>query len=175
MSKIALFIRHKARPGKRDDVRRVWEKHLRPNIENNRAHEAYSYCYDDGDPDTICVFQQYLGRDAAQEFLKSTWYGAYVDEVSPLLAEQPEVRTSTVMWPRARRLRDWQSNAPCTGLTRRERPGKLPEPQAGASLSATMPARTSPTPPTRTGLSVSPNSTTPISTVPAAPMPVHTA
>lgn len=30
MSKSALFIRHQAQPGKRDEVRRVWEKYVKP-------------------------------------------------------------------------------------------------------------------------------------------------
>jgi hypothetical protein len=30
MSKTALMITHKARPGKRDEVRATWEKHLKP-------------------------------------------------------------------------------------------------------------------------------------------------
>jgi hypothetical protein len=57
MQKTALFIRHQAQPGKRDDVRRVWEKHVKPRVATNPAHEAYFFCYDNGDPDVICVFQ----------------------------------------------------------------------------------------------------------------------
>ena len=53
--------KHKALPGKREDVRRVWEKHLRPGIAGNAASEAYFYCYDDNDPDMICVFQMLPG------------------------------------------------------------------------------------------------------------------
>ena len=44
MSKAALFIKHKALPGRREQVHRVWEKHLRPHIAANSAHEAYFYC-----------------------------------------------------------------------------------------------------------------------------------
>jgi quinol monooxygenase YgiN len=98
MSKIALFVRLKALPGKRDEVRRVWEKHLKPNIAENPASEAYFYCYDEDDPDTICAFQQYADRDGPQAFAKAPWYAAYIEEVSPLLAERPEIRTATALW-----------------------------------------------------------------------------
>ena len=101
MSKTAIFIRHRALPGKRDEVRRVWEKHLRPNIATNRAHEAYFYCYDDGDPDMICVYQQYADRAAAQEFVKAPWYASYLEEVSPLLADEPEIHAATPVWTKA--------------------------------------------------------------------------
>jgi len=98
MPRVALFIEHHARPGKRDEVRRIWEKHLGPRIAVNPAHEAYYYCYDDTDPDTIRVFQQYTDRASSQAFLQAPWYAAYVTEVSPLLAGEPKIRTTTPIW-----------------------------------------------------------------------------
>lgn len=98
MAKTALFIMHRTQPGKRGDVRLVWEKHLRPLIAGNLGHEAYFYCYDDSDPDTICVFQQYVDTAASQNFIKSTGYAAYLVEVSPLLAGAPEIRIATPQW-----------------------------------------------------------------------------
>jgi hypothetical protein len=44
MSKVALFIKHRAVPEKRDAVRRIWEKHLKPRVAADPAHEAYFYC-----------------------------------------------------------------------------------------------------------------------------------
>ena len=98
MSKAALFITHRTLPGKRDEVRRVWESHLQPNIAANAAHEAYFYCYDDNDPDTIVVFQQYADGASSQDFQAGPWYAAYVREVTPLLAGQPEIRAATPVW-----------------------------------------------------------------------------
>jgi len=57
VSKTALFIKHKALPDKRDEVRRIWEKHLKSRIAANPTHEADFYRYDDNDADTICVFR----------------------------------------------------------------------------------------------------------------------
>lgn len=98
MSKIALFIKHKSKPGKREEVRKVWEKHLRPRISENRAHEAYFYCYDDNDPDVICVFQLYGDRTGPQAFVDQPWYPAYEAEVGPLLSGESEFRTTTPFW-----------------------------------------------------------------------------
>lgn len=102
MDNAALFIRHKALPGKRDEVRRVWEKHLRPRIAENSAHEAYCYCYDDNDPDVICVFQLYTSRAGAREFVQAPWYPAYEREVAPLLAGESDLRTATPIWIKGR-------------------------------------------------------------------------
>ena len=98
MTKSALFIRHKALPGKRDEVRRVWERHLRPQIGENAAHEAYFYCYDDNDPDMICVFQLYRDHTGPEEFVKQPWYPAYEAEVTPLLTGESEFRSATPFW-----------------------------------------------------------------------------
>lgn len=98
MTKTALFIKHKAKPGQREEVRRVWEEHLLPQIEQNEAHEAYFYCYDDNDPDVIRVFQLYADHTGPQEFVKQPWYPAYEEEVSPLLTGESEFRAATPFW-----------------------------------------------------------------------------
>jgi quinol monooxygenase YgiN len=98
MAKTALFIKHKAKPGKREEVRKVWEKHLRPRIGENEAHEAYFYCYDDNDPDMICVFQLYADETGPQAFVAQPWYPAYEAEVGPLLTGESEFRTATPFW-----------------------------------------------------------------------------
>ena len=98
MSKLALFIRHKTRPGKRDAVREVWMRHMQPTIARNAAHEAYFYCFDNNDPNGICAFQVYTDAESAQSFLKTESYAAYLREVEPLLSGSPEVTTLTPMW-----------------------------------------------------------------------------
>lgn len=98
MSKVALFIKHKTLPGKRDAVRQVWMRHMQPNIERNPAHEAYFYCFDNNDPDSICAFQQYTDLASSQAFLQTETYAAYLREVEPLLAGPPEVTALTPRW-----------------------------------------------------------------------------
>jgi quinol monooxygenase YgiN len=98
MAKAALFIRHQTQPGRRDDVRAVWERHMRPAIAANPGHEAYFYCYDDADADVICAFQQYADAGAARDFLATASYAAYLREVEPLLAGPPQVTAVTPVW-----------------------------------------------------------------------------
>jgi len=91
MSKTALFIRHQALPGRRDEVRRIWEHHVKPRVEANPAHEAYYFCYDQQDPDVICVFQLYSSEAALREFLGGTWYPGYLTEVAQVVAAPPQI------------------------------------------------------------------------------------
>lgn len=101
MSKTALFVRHQAQPGKRDDVRRVWEKHVKPRATANPGHEAYYFCYDRNDPDVICVFQLYPDSAALQDFLKGAWYADYLNEVSQFVAVPPQITPADLIWAKA--------------------------------------------------------------------------
>jgi quinol monooxygenase YgiN len=101
MASTALFIRHKTLPGKRDDVRAVWLKHMAPAIQANPGHAAYFYCFDTADTDSICAFQHYVSREAAEQFLSHPSYHAYPKEVEPLLSGPPEVKTLAPMWTKA--------------------------------------------------------------------------
>lgn len=101
MSKPALFIRHVTCPGRRDEVEHVWREHMAPAVAANGGHEAYFYCFG-ADPDVICAFQQYASREAADAFLETPAYAAYIAEVSPLLAGEPEVQSLEVVWSKDR-------------------------------------------------------------------------
>jgi quinol monooxygenase YgiN len=98
MAPTALFIRHRTQPGRRDQVRAVWDRHVRAAVARNPGHAAYFYCFDDGDPDAICAFQQYVDADAARAFLATEGYAAYLRDVEPLLAGPPEVTSLTPVW-----------------------------------------------------------------------------
>jgi quinol monooxygenase YgiN len=101
MSKTALFIRHQALPGRRDDVRRIWERCVQPRVAANPAHEAYFFCYDNTDPDVICVFQLYTDEAAMHEFLKGEWYPGYLSEVSTVVAAPPQISPAALVWSKS--------------------------------------------------------------------------
>lgn len=98
MSKTALFIRHQAQPGRRDEVQRIWEKHVKPRVSANPAHEAYFFCYDSNDPDVVCVFQLYSDAASMDEFLSGEWYPAYLNEVSKVVAAPLQISPASLVW-----------------------------------------------------------------------------
>jgi quinol monooxygenase YgiN len=98
MTKTALFIRHQAQPGERAEVRRIWEKHVKPRVEANAAHEAYYFCYDNSDPDVICVFQLYTSEADANEFLGGAWYPKYLEDVSKVVVSAPQISPASLVW-----------------------------------------------------------------------------
>lgn len=101
MMAFALIIKHKTLPGRRDEVRGVWERHMMPAIQSNPGHTAYFYCLDNADPDAICAFQQYTNAEAAADFLKTESYAAYLKEVEPLLSGPPQLTALTPIWSKA--------------------------------------------------------------------------
>lgn len=97
MAGYALFIQHRTKPGKRNDVEAVWRKHMKPTVAANEKHVAYFYCFGDN-PDSICAFQQYPDREATAEFIRTPQYAAYYKEVSPLLLGEPNIVALDVRW-----------------------------------------------------------------------------
>ena len=71
MSQVALFIRHKANPGRREEVQAIWEKWVKPRAAANPDHLQYYFCFDDEDPDSICVFQLFADAEAPRACSKT--------------------------------------------------------------------------------------------------------
>jgi quinol monooxygenase YgiN len=94
----ALFVTHRAKSGRRDDVLATWSRHLRPLIEANPDHLAYAYCFDDADADVVRVFQLYRSAAAADAFLQLPGYAEYLAEVMEHVAEPPRLDTATPQW-----------------------------------------------------------------------------
>lgn len=98
MTEIAVIIRHQTQPGRRDEVRAVWETHMAPAVAANPGHLAYHYCLDAQDPDAIVAFQVYDSLESSQAFLQTDAYAAYLHDVEPLLAGPPQVTALTPAW-----------------------------------------------------------------------------
>lgn len=91
-------MRHRTKPGRRDDFRRVWEKYVQPRAAANPGHLAYYFCFDAADPDVVCVFQLYASEEAMKDFLAGSWYAEYPAEVTALVAEAPQLNPASLVW-----------------------------------------------------------------------------
>jgi quinol monooxygenase YgiN len=96
--KVAVIVKTQTQPGKRDEVRRLWEVHLRPRVEANAAQEVYFFCEDTQDPDTFYLFEIYSDPDALSANAGSEWFAEYLQAVRPLLADRGEVGVATPVW-----------------------------------------------------------------------------
>ena len=96
--KVAVLVKTKTQPGKRDEVRRLWDVHLRPRVELNAAQEVYFFCEDAHDADTFYLFEIYSDPDAMSANAGSEWFAEYLQAVGPLLAGQGEVSVASPVW-----------------------------------------------------------------------------
>jgi quinol monooxygenase YgiN len=98
MAKVASLLTVKAQPGRRDDVRRLWDKHVRPRAEADDAQELYVICEDTQDADTLHLFAIYANPEAMAENARSAWFTEYLNAVTPLLAGPGVRSTATPIW-----------------------------------------------------------------------------
>ena len=98
MPKLALFIKVKAQPGKREEAKQLWEKHVKPHSEGEKALDISCYCYSLEDEDTICLFELISDPSVSEAVTQSDWFAVYQEKLKPLLAGPPEVITATPIW-----------------------------------------------------------------------------
>ena len=101
MSSTALFIIHQTKPGKRNEVKAIWLRHMAPAIQGNPGHLAYFYNFDNNNPDSICAFQLYESDQAASDFLQHPSYQAYLIESRDLLEHDPRIMSLSPQWAKA--------------------------------------------------------------------------
>ncbi len=98
MDKLAMLITTRTKPGKRDEVRRLYEEHLAPRALANDAQEVVVWSADLADPDVFHLFEIYRDAAAAEAAGQAPWFWEYLGLVGPLLDGQPEVRTASPSW-----------------------------------------------------------------------------
>lgn len=92
-----LLIEHTTIAGKRDTVREIWERLMRPAIAGNPGHLAYAYSYGPKD-DGITAFQVYSSKAEAEAFLVHQPYIEYLEASLPFLAGSPKVTILDILW-----------------------------------------------------------------------------
>jgi quinol monooxygenase YgiN len=98
MSKTALILTVHTQPGKRDELRALWDEQLRPRAEHNQAQELYLYCDDAADPDAIHIVEVYGDPDAIERNATAPWSAHYMRDSAPLIAGAPAMVTARPVW-----------------------------------------------------------------------------
>lgn len=76
----------------------IWDKQVKPRVAANPNHLAYYFCFDDADPDVVCVFQLYQSKEAMTDFLAGAWYPIYLAEIAEVVVEPPRLTPSSLVW-----------------------------------------------------------------------------
>lgn len=91
MDKLALIIKTKCQPGKRDEVRNLWNEHLKERALENPAQEVIVYCYDSQNENAFYLFEIYSSQQAFEAASGAPWFWEYMKAAGSLLDGQPEV------------------------------------------------------------------------------------
>ncbi|HHR85215.1 MAG TPA: hypothetical protein ENL23_02570 [Candidatus Acetothermia bacterium] len=95
---LALFVKLRAKPGKRDEVKMLWEEHVKPHSESEDAVDISCYCYAAEEENTIWLFELLSSPSVAKKAMQSEWFAAYQNAIGPLLMAPPKINTATPVW-----------------------------------------------------------------------------
>lgn len=98
MSKLAMIIKTKTQPGKRAEVRALWDEYLKGPLLENDEQELYLFCEDNQDEDTFVLVELYASEAALGKNAQAKFFADYMQKVGPLLAGQPEISMTTPVW-----------------------------------------------------------------------------
>ena len=98
MGKVAIIVKSKAAPGKRDELYDLYQEHLAPRAEANPDQELVVWCADQHDPDAFVLFEMYANGEALGANAGADWFATYMAAAMPLLAAEPEVAMTEPRW-----------------------------------------------------------------------------
>jgi len=98
MAEIALFLTVKTKPGKREQLKALWESHLKHRAAANESQSRYVYAYDVQDEDVIRICEVYETMEALQENSRAEWFSDYMHEAAALIDGEPEFHMATPQW-----------------------------------------------------------------------------
>ncbi|NND03980.1 MAG: hypothetical protein HKN91_14460 [Acidimicrobiia bacterium] len=98
MGDLAMIIKTKAQPGKRDELFELYNQILIPRAEENDSQEVVVWSADQHDPDTFYLFEIYSDGEAMGANAAAPWFAEYMAHAGPLLADEPEVGMATPRW-----------------------------------------------------------------------------
>lgn len=98
MSRVAMIVKSRTQPGRRDEVQAAYEQMLAPRAKANEAQELVVWSADAADPDAFYLFEIYRDRESMEANGQAPWFFEYLGAVGPLLDGQPEVLLAEPRW-----------------------------------------------------------------------------
>jgi quinol monooxygenase YgiN len=95
VAKLALVMKNRTQPGKRDEIFQLFKQHLAPRAESNPDQEIEVCCADDRDPDAFYLFEVHRDRAAFEANSQAPWFGEFMAAAGLLLADRGEVALCT--------------------------------------------------------------------------------
>jgi quinol monooxygenase YgiN len=98
MDKTAVIVTIRTKDGRREQLRSLWDAHLRQRVEASSAQEVYLVVEDAGDPNVLHLLEVYNDPSEMQRNATAPWFADYMKQVQPLLAGPPSMVTGSPVW-----------------------------------------------------------------------------
>ena len=96
--KVAIIVTTTTRPGRRDEVRALYQELLAPRAVENEGQEVVVWSDDQHDPNTFHLFEVYRDMSVMGANAQAPWFAEYMAKVGPMLAGEPKVTMLTPRW-----------------------------------------------------------------------------
>lgn len=93
-----LCVHIKCQPGRRDDVKAIWEKQVKDHAAKSPAVSMSVYSFDTQDPDAITLFEVLDDASVLTSLYQELWFKRYIAEMGALLAAPPSISVGTPVW-----------------------------------------------------------------------------
>lgn len=98
MGDTAVIVTSTAQPGRREEIRAVYDEMMAPRAVANDAQEIVVWCDDLHDADTFHLFEIYRDMSVMGANAQAPWFAEYMAKVGPMLAGEPKVTMLTPRW-----------------------------------------------------------------------------
>jgi quinol monooxygenase YgiN len=98
VGELAIVVTSKARPGKREQIKDLYEELMAPRAMENQTQEVVVWCADQHDPDGFFLFEIYTDATAMGANAQADFFAEYMAKAGPLLAGEPSVFMGTPLW-----------------------------------------------------------------------------
>lgn len=98
MAELAIFISVTTKAGKRDQLRMLWEQHLKERAAENEHQSIYIYAFDLQNENLIHITEVYETMAAFEENSNAEWFSNYMTEAGPLIDGEPVFRMASPEW-----------------------------------------------------------------------------
>jgi quinol monooxygenase YgiN len=98
MGDTAVIVTSTAQPGRREEIRAVYDEMMAPRAVANDAQEIVVWCDDLHDADTFHLFEIYRDAESMGANAQAPWFAEYLARVGPLMAGEPRMAMATPRW-----------------------------------------------------------------------------
>lgn len=96
MNELAMMVSGTTKPGKREELRALFERLLAPAAQANDAQRFVAFCLDHREPDRFFLFEIYSSAAAMQANAQNPAFAEYMQASMPLLSAPPEMSMGSI-------------------------------------------------------------------------------